>query len=63
MMGYHHGRCSRLPSIWKYPKGTTVIQLMNLWLVWNRRDHVPPLVIVGLECVKFMIQMEDRIQK
>lgn len=51
-MGYHHGRCNPLPSTWRYPKGATVIQLMNLWLVGNRSEHVPPLAIVGPECVK-----------
>ena len=36
-MWYHHGKLNMLPSTWKYPKGCTVIQLMKLWLIGNRK--------------------------
>ena len=36
-MGYHHGKLNPLPSTWQYLNGCTVIQLMNLWLVGNRK--------------------------
>ena len=41
--GYHHGLFNPLPSSWTYPKGMTVIQLMNLWLIGSPRESVPPL--------------------
>ena len=40
--GYHHGLFNPLPSTWSYPKGLTVIQLMNLWLIGSKRESVPP---------------------
>ena len=46
-MGYHHGKLNSLPSTWKYPNGCTVIKLMNLWLIGNRKENVPPLAIAG----------------
>ena len=50
-MGYHHGKLNPLPSTWKYPNGCTVIQLMNLWLIGNRKENVPPLAISGTDLV------------
>ena len=46
-MGYHHGKLNPLPSTWQYPNGCTVIQLMNLWLIGNRKENLPPLEIAG----------------
>ena len=42
-VGYHHGQFNPLPASWKLPKGLTVIQLVNLWLVGSKKEHVPPL--------------------
>ena len=50
-MGYHHGKLNPLPSTWQYPNGCTVIQLMNLWLIGNRKENVPPLAIAGADLV------------
>ena len=50
-MGYHHGKLNPLPSNWQYPNGCTVIQLINLWLIGNRKDNVPPLAIAGADFV------------
>ena len=41
-VGFHHGHFNPLPASWKIPKGLTVIQLMNLWLVGSENEHVPP---------------------
>ena len=50
-MGYHHVKLNPLPSTWKYPNVFTVIHLMNLWLIGNRKDKVPPLEIAGADLV------------
>ena len=50
-MGYHHGKLNPLPSTWQYPNGCTVIQLMNLWLIGNRKENVPTLEISGEDLV------------
>ena len=42
-VGYHHGRFNVLPSSWRYPKGGTVIQLITLWLIGNKKEHVQAL--------------------
>ena len=42
-VGFHHGHFNPLPVHWRIPKGMTVIQLMNLWLVGSAKDSVPPL--------------------
>ena len=46
-MGYHHGKLNPLTSKWQYTNNCTVIQLMNLWLIGNRKENVPPLAIAG----------------
>ena len=51
IMGYHHVKLNPLPSTWQYPNGYTVIQLMNLWLIGNRKENVPPLEISGADLV------------
>ena len=45
-MGYHHGKMNSFPSTWQYPNGCTVIQLMNLWLIGNRKVNVHPLELL-----------------
>ena len=50
-MGYHYGKLNPLTSTWKYPNGCTVIQLMNLWLIGNRKDNIPPFEISGADLV------------
>ena len=42
-VGFHHGHFNPLPASWKMPNGLTVIQLVNLWLVGSKTEHVPPL--------------------
>ena len=42
-LGYHHGILNPLPSTWRYPKGITLIQLINLWLLGVIDQNVPPL--------------------
>ena len=42
-VGYHHGWFNSLTSTWQFPNGFTVIQLINMWLVGNPRENVPPL--------------------
>ena len=50
-MGYDHGKLNALPSTWQYLNSCTVIQLMNLWLISNRKENVPPLAIYGTDLV------------
>ena len=46
-IGYHYGKLNTLTSTWKYPNGFTVIQLMNLWLIGDRKENVLTLEISG----------------
>ena len=32
-IGWHHDRLNPLPSTWSFPRGFTVIQLINMWLL------------------------------
>ena len=50
-VGLHHGRLNPLPSEWRYPKGLTLIQLINLWLIGVKDQNVPPLAIINTHCV------------
>ena len=52
-MGYHHGKLNPLPSTWKYPNFCTVIQLMKLLLIGNRKENVTPLEIAGAYLVSY----------
>ena len=36
-MGYDHGKLNALPSKWQYTNNCTVIKLLNLWLIGNRK--------------------------
>ena len=51
-VGYHHGRFNPLPASWRYPKGLTIIQLMNLWLIGSKTEHVPPLRKLSHDLIK-----------
>ena len=42
-IGFHHGKLNPLPSTWRYPKGITLIHLINLWLIGQKDDNVPPM--------------------
>ena len=42
-IGYHHGKMNPLPSTWKYPRGITLIHLINLWLIGDKEQNVPPI--------------------
>ena len=59
-MGYHHCKLDLNPSTLKYPNGCTVIQLMNLWLIGNRKENVPTLAIAGADLVSH-IHNDSRI--
>ena len=50
-MGYHNGKLNPLPPTCQYTSGCTVIQLMNLWLIGNMKENVPPLAIAGADLV------------
>ena len=50
-VGLHHGKLNPLPSDWCYPKGLTLIQLINLWLIGVKDQNVPPLALVNTHCV------------
>ena len=50
-MGYNHVKLNPLPSTWQYLNGCTVIQLMNLLLIGNRKENVPPLAVSGANLV------------
>ena len=51
-VGFHHGHFSPLPASWRYPKGLTVIQLINLWLIGSPKESVPPLGKLNCALVK-----------
>ena len=42
-VGLHHGKLNLLPSTWEFPRGLTMINLMNMWLTENRKENTPPL--------------------
>ena len=42
-VGLHHGKLNPLPSTWEFLKGLTMINLMNIWLMKNRKENTPPL--------------------
>ena len=41
-----------LPSTWKYPRGITLIHLINLWLIGDKEQNVPPLGKVSTQWVR-----------
>ena len=51
-IGYHHGKMNPLPSTWKYPRGITLIHLINLWLIGDKEQNVPPLGMVSTQWVR-----------
>jgi len=51
-VGFHHNKFNVLPALWRYPKGVTLIHLMNLWLIGLKNDNVPPLGILDTQSVK-----------
>ena len=42
-VGLHHVKLNPLISTWEFPKGLTMINLMNTWLMGNRKENIPPL--------------------
>ena len=42
-VGLHHGKLNPLPGKFKFPKGITVINLINVWLMGNRNENISPL--------------------
>ena len=43
MVGLHHGKLNPFPSTKEYQKGLTMINLMNMSLMVNRKENIPPL--------------------
>ena len=41
MVSFHHGKLNPLPSTWEFPKGLTMINLMNMWLMGKRKRKHP----------------------
>ena len=39
----NHGKLNPLPNTWEFPKGLTIINLMNMCLMVNRKENIPPL--------------------
>ena len=62
-MGYHHVKLNPLPSTWQYPNGCTVIQLMNSWLIGNRKYNVQTLEIAGADLVSHIDNGSKIFQK
>ena len=62
-IGYHHGRLNPLPSSWTFPKGFTVIQLTNMWLLGNQKKHVPPMGMMEPEYIKHIDPKGRRYSK
>ena len=36
-VGLHHGKLNPLPSTWKFSKVLTMINLINMWIIGNRK--------------------------
>jgi hypothetical protein len=51
-VGFHNNKFNVLPALWRYPKGVTLIHLMNLWLIGVKNDNVPPLGILDTQSFK-----------
>ena len=41
-IGFHHGKLNPLPSTWVFPKGLSIINMMNMWYCGNPKEQVPP---------------------
>ena len=50
-MGYHHGKLNSFTLTCQYLTGCTVIQLMKLWLIGNRKENLPQLEIAETDLV------------
>ena len=42
-VGLHHGKLNPLPRTWEFPKGLTMINLMNMWHMGNIKENITPL--------------------
>lgn len=62
-IGYHHGKMNPLPSTWKYPRGITLIHLINLWLIGDKEQNVPPLGKVSTQWVRILTITHAIIQR
>ncbi len=51
-VGFHHSHFSPLPSSLWYPKGLTVIQLIDLWLIGSPKEYIPPIRKLSCRLVK-----------
>jgi hypothetical protein len=51
-VGVHNGMLTPLLPTWKYPEKMTLIQMISLWLIGIKSDHVPPLRFVSPAHVK-----------
>ena len=39
----HHGKLNSFLRTWEFLKVLTMINLMNMWLMENRKENIPPL--------------------
>ena len=62
-MGYNHGKLNPFTSTWQYLNVCTVIQLMNLWLIVNMKENVPPLEISGADFVSHIDNGSRKLSK
>ena len=42
-VGLQNGNLNPLPSTWEFSEGFTMINLMNMWFMGNRKENTPPL--------------------
>ena len=59
-VGFHHGKLNPLPSTWEFPKGITMINMMDMWPMVNRKENIPPLHYVNKPHVEH-IKMDPKI--
>ena len=45
-VGWYRGQMNPLPANWRYPKGMTLINLINLWLFGIHSQNVPTLFML-----------------
>ena len=71
-VGLHHGKLNTFPITWEFPKGFTMTNLMNMWLMGNRKENTPPLQYLtkthvehiknGPNSLSKMIQLMKRVK-
>ena len=62
-VGWHHGKLNPLPSTWEFPKNTTLINMMNMWLLGNKKENVPPFKFLSSSNVKHLKASPSTLSK